>query len=76
MTGPTSRRVVEGDPQTTIRIMYAGIRMIRVIAIVFFFSTLLAGQQKYIYWHSSYREALKEAAATKKPVFLEFRCEA
>ena len=56
--------------------MYAGIRMIRVIAIVFFFSTLLAGQQKYIYWHSSYREALKEAAATKKPVFLEFRCEA
>ena len=50
--------------------------MIRAIAIVLFFSSLMAGQEKYILWHSSYREALKEAAATRKPIFLEFRCEA
>jgi hypothetical protein len=50
--------------------------MIRVIAIVFFLSSALAGQEKFIIWHSSYSEALKEAATTKKPIFIEFRCEA
>ncbi|MCC7236598.1 MAG: hypothetical protein IT163_14895 [Bryobacterales bacterium] len=28
-----------------------------------------------IHWLTSYREALKEAKATGKPIFLEYRCE-
>jgi len=50
--------------------------MLRVFAILFVLSHVLTAQEKYITWHSSYREALAEAAATKKPIFLEFRCEA
>jgi hypothetical protein len=58
------------------QIMYPGLIMTRVIAIVLFLSSVLAGQQNFIKWHSSYREALAEAAAAKKPLFVEFRCEA
>jgi uncharacterized protein YyaL (SSP411 family) len=29
-----------------------------------------------IYWLKDYREALREARQTQKPIFLEFRCEA
>jgi hypothetical protein len=58
------------------QIMYPGFIMTRVSAIVFFLSSVLAGQEKFINWRSSYREALAEAAAAKKPLFVEFRCEA
>ena len=27
-----------------------------------------------VYWHDNYAAALKEAKATGKPIFLEFRC--
>ncbi len=36
----------------------------------------LHAQQQFITWHTNYREALREAARTQKPLFLEFRCEA
>jgi hypothetical protein len=29
-----------------------------------------------VYWYSDYREALRQAKQTQKPIFLEFRCEA
>jgi hypothetical protein len=29
-----------------------------------------------VQWLGSYQEALKEAKRTRKPIFLEFRCEA
>ena len=29
-----------------------------------------------IYWLKTYREAIREAQQTRKPIFLEFRCEA
>ena len=50
--------------------------MMRLIALAAFLSPVLFAQEQVITWQTSYREALKEAAATKKPVFLEFRCEA
>jgi hypothetical protein len=36
----------------------------------------LRAQDQFINWRTNYREALREAAQTKKPLFLEFRCEA
>lgn len=56
--------------------MYAGPIMIRLIALLAFLSHVAFAQAQSITWHTNYREALREAAATKKPVFLEFRCEA
>jgi hypothetical protein len=50
--------------------------MMRLIALAAFFSPAVFAQEQFINWHAHYREALSEAAATKKPVFLEFRCEA
>ena len=29
-----------------------------------------------VYWYNDYREALRQAKQTQKPIFLEFRCEA
>jgi hypothetical protein len=49
--------------------------MMRLIAAAALLSPLLCAQQ-YIEWRTNYRQALKEAAATQKPLFLEFRCEA
>ena len=34
-----------------------------------------AAQSNVISWFDNYREALKEAKRTQKPIFLEFRCE-
>ena len=31
--------------------------------------------QGEIFWHESYQDALAEAKATGKPIFLEYRCE-
>lgn len=36
---------------------------------------LAAQDAEGIHWHSNYQEALKEAKATGKPIFLEYRCE-
>ena len=47
-----------------------------LFAIAAFLSPALFAQEQFIIWHTNYREALTEAAVTKKPVFLEFRCEA
>jgi hypothetical protein len=32
--------------------------------------------QETVHWVGSYKEALQEAKRTRKPIFLEFRCEA
>jgi hypothetical protein len=50
--------------------------MIRLLALVALLSAPVVAQEQFITWHTNYREALKEAARTQKPVFLEFRCEA
>ena len=50
--------------------------MIRLIALIAFLSPAAFAQEQSITWHTSYREALREAAAAKKPLYLEFRCEA
>jgi uncharacterized protein YyaL (SSP411 family) len=50
--------------------------MIRLIALIAILSPAVFAQEQFINWRTNYREALKEAAAAKKPVFLEFRCEA
>lgn len=50
--------------------------MMRLVALVALLSPVVFAQEQSINWRSNYREALKEAAASKKPVFLEFRCEA
>ena len=36
----------------------------------------LHAQDDSIYWFGDYKEALRQAKQTQKPVFLEFRCEA
>lgn len=50
--------------------------MVRLIVLAAFLSPVVFAQEQYIDWQTNYRAALKEAAAAKKPVFLEFRCEA
>lgn len=35
-----------------------------------------AQAQETIHWLDNYQEALRQARETRKPVFLEFRCEA
>ncbi len=69
----TGSYVSSASPAAT---MYAGRIMMRLIALLAFFSHAAFAQAQFINWHASYREALSEAAATKKPIFLEFRCEA
>lgn len=49
--------------------------MIRLIALLAF-APLMFAQEQLIDWLSDYRQALTEARAANKPVFLEFRCEA
>ena len=34
------------------------------------------GQGYEIHWLGDYREAIRQARQTRKPIFLEFRCEA
>jgi len=38
-------------------------------------ATPVEAQDDEIRWVDSYREAIKEAKRTQKPIFLEFRCE-
>ena len=54
----------------------------RVFALCALLACMLAAagtslaQDSRIYWHKNYSEALQEARQTRKPIFLEFRCEA
>jgi len=50
--------------------------MLRLIALALFCGPFAFAQEQFIDWLSNYRQALTEAKAAKKPVFLEFRCEA
>ena len=50
--------------------------MKRLIALAALFVPALFSQEQFIDWLTNYREALTVAKAAKKPVFLEFRCEA
>ena len=50
--------------------------MMRLLALAAFFAPFVFGQEQFIDWMTNYREALTAAKATKKPIFLEFRCEA
>jgi len=36
----------------------------------------VCGDDQFINWRTDYRAALQEAKQARKPVFLEFRCEA
>jgi hypothetical protein len=48
-----------------------------VLACALGFATLgLQAQDNEIHWLGDYKEALQQAKATGKPIFLEFRCEA
>jgi hypothetical protein len=50
--------------------------MQRLIALAALFAPIVFGQEQYIDWLTDYHQALTEAKAAKKPIFLEFRCEA
>lgn len=56
--------------------MYAGPIMKRLIALAALFAPVVFAQEQFIDWLTNYRQALTVAKAAKKPVFLEFRCEA
>ena len=56
--------------------MYPEFIMKRLIAAVLALLPVAFAQEQAIQWRRDYREALREAAAANKPVFLEFRCEA
>lgn len=50
--------------------------LLRALAALAVFPFVAAAQDAGgIQWLTSYREALKEARATGKPIFLEYRCE-
>ena len=50
--------------------------MIRSIALAAFLASAVLAQEQYVDWQTNYRQALAQAKATKKPIFVEFRCEA
>jgi hypothetical protein len=56
--------------------MYPEPIMLRSLALALFFAPALFAQEQFIDWLTNYRQALAQAKAAKKPVFLEFRCEA
>ncbi len=60
----------------TVRKMYPGPIMTRLIALAAFFVPVVIAQEQFIDWQTNYRQALTDAKAANKPVFLEFRCEA
>ncbi len=54
-------------------------RKLRLSLLIAFGAVLIsppARTQEEIYWHGDYKQALKVAKETGKPIFLEFRCEA
>jgi hypothetical protein len=50
--------------------------MTRLIALAALIAPAVFAQEQYIDWQTNYRQALTDAKAQKKPIFLEFRCEA
>ena len=50
--------------------------MKRLIVLVALLAHAAFSQDQFIDWLSDYRQALTDAKAANKPVFLEFRCEA
>ena len=50
--------------------------MTRLIALFAFLAPFVSAQEQFIDWMTNYRQALTVAKAAKKPIFLEFRCEA
>jgi hypothetical protein len=50
--------------------------MKRLIALAVLFAPVVFAQEQFIDWLTNYRQALTVAKAAKKPVFLEYRCEA
>ena len=60
----------------TVSKRYPGPIMKRLIALAALFAPVVFAQEQFIDWQTNYRQALAEAKAANKPVFLEFRCEA
>ena len=56
--------------------MYPGPIMLRLLLLAAFYAPVAFAQEQFVDWLTNYREALTVAKAAKKPVFLEFRCEA
>ncbi|MDQ6663425.1 MAG: hypothetical protein M3Z23_03425 [Acidobacteriota bacterium] len=55
------------------------LRTFLTIAVLCATSSLLAqdkSQDETVDWLDNYKQAIKEAKRTQKPIFLEFRCEA
>jgi hypothetical protein len=50
--------------------------LFRLACVAAFVGVPMPAQDDSIYWYSDYREALRQARQTQKPIFLEFRCEA
>jgi hypothetical protein len=50
--------------------------LFRLACVAAFVGLPMPAQDDSVYWYSDYREALREARQTRKPIFLEFRCEA
>ena len=50
--------------------------MIRLIALAMLLVPFAFSQEQSIDWQSDYHQALKDAKAAHKPLFVEFRCEA
>ena len=47
-----------------------------LVCVLAFASLPVLAQDKDINWLGDYREAIRQARQTNKPIFLEFRCEA
>jgi hypothetical protein len=50
--------------------------LFRLACVASFAGVPMPAQDDSIYWYSDYREAVRQAKQTQKPIFLEFRCEA
>ena len=50
--------------------------LIALASALFSFGGSLAAEDNSIAWLGDYREALRQARETRKPIFMEFRCEA
>ncbi len=48
---------------------------VALAVLAFFDASALPAQDEPVYWFGDYKEALKEARRTGKPLFLEYRCE-
>jgi hypothetical protein len=46
------------------------------LALLALLTCTTAAADQYVEWRNNYKEALQEARQTRKPLFVEFRCEA